>query len=125
MKKKDLIDFRNNEKFIDVLIKKYKKKVKEYEGLKPYCTNEAIDMLTKKHNELIDILYERQKRQNQIIDLIMQIENTDWRNTIYMYFVEGYSLKDISIEINKDYVYVRQWNSLGIKEFEKISKNIK
>ena len=124
MTKKDLIDYRNNEEFIEILIRKYKKKLAIYEGLREFCTNQVIDELVKAHNKMVDALVKQQQRQDKILEIIQKIENTNQRNTLFKYFVEGQSLKDISIEIDIDYSCVRKYNMEAIKEFERIGKNI-
>lgn len=125
MNRKDLVDYKNNEDFINILIKKYKKKLAMYESMREYCTNAVIDELVKSHNKLVETLTEQQKRQDKIIEIIRNMDNTIHRNILFLHFVDGKSLKRISIDLNIDYAVVRQYNMLAVREFEKISKNIK
>lgn len=83
-------------------------------------TNEMKE-LTARYNRIARELAKQQKRQIAIIEILNKMPNTLYRNILFMHYVSGLTLKEVSIEHNLDYGMIRKYNGYAVKQFEEIS----
>lgn len=120
MNRFDLFNYRNNEKFIKAQIRVYKCKRKRIEDLKN-PDNNKIEKILKMYDNLLDNLLEQQKNQDKILERLQLIKNTTHRNILFMYYIDGMRLRDISLELDYDYGYIKKQKMDALDEFDKLN----
>ena len=120
MNRFDLFNYRNNEKFIKAQIRVYKCKRKRIEDLKN-PDNNKIEKILKMYDNLLDNLLEQQKNQDKILERLQLIKNTTHRNILFMYYIDGMRLRDISLELDYDYNYIKKQKMDALDEFDKLN----
>lgn len=120
MNRFDLFNYRNNEKFIKAQIRVYKCKRKRIEDLKK-PDNNKIEKILKMYDNLLDNLLEQQKNQDKILERLQLIKNTTHRNILFMYYIDGMRLRDISLELDYDYNYIKKQKMDALDEFDKLN----
>ena len=120
MNRFDLFNYRNNEKFIKAQIRVYKCKRKRIEDLKNQDNNK-IEKILKMYDNLLDNLLEQQKNQDKILERLQLIKNTTHRNILFMYYIDGLNLRDISLELDYDYGYIKKQKMDALDEFDKLN----
>lgn len=120
MNRFDLFNYRNNEKFIKAQIRVYKCKRKRIEDLKK-PDNNKIEKILKMYDNLLDNLLEQQKNQDKILERLQLIKNTTHRNILFMYYIDGLNLRDISLELDYDYGYIKKQKMDALDEFDKLN----
>jgi hypothetical protein len=120
MNRFDLFNYRNNEKFIKAQIRVYKCKRKRIEDLKK-PDNNKIEKILKMYDNLLDNLLEQQKNQDKILEKLQLIKNTTHRNILFMYYIDGMRLRDISLELDYDYNYIKKQKISALDEFDKLN----
>ena len=120
MNRFDLYNYRNNEKYIKAQIRVYKCKRKRLEDLKK-SDNTKIEKILKMYDNLLDNLLEQQKNQDKILERLQLIKNTTHRNILFMYYIDGMRLRDISLELDYDYNYIKKQKISALDEFDKLN----
>lgn len=120
MNRFDLYNYRNNEKYIKAQIRVYKYKRKRIEDLKK-TDNNKIEKILKMYDNLLDNLLEQQKNQDKILERLQLIKNTTHRNILFMYYIDGLNLRDISLELDYDYNYIKKQKMSALDEFDKLN----
>jgi len=120
MNRFDLYNYRNNEKYIKAQIRVYKYKRKRIEDLKK-PDNNKIEKILKMYDNLLDNLLEQQKNQDKILEKLQLIKNTTHRNILFMYYIDGMRLRDISLELDYDYNYIKKQKMSALDEFDKLN----
>ena len=123
MNRFDLFNYRNNEKFIKAQIRVYKYKRKRLEDLKKQ-DNEKVNQLIKSYDNILNDLLYQQKNQDKVLEQLKLMNNTKYRNILFMYFIDGLSLKDISLELDLEYSITRRYKISALNEFDEQVKNI-
>lgn len=123
MNRFDLFNYRNNEKFIKAQIRVYKYKRKRLEDLKKQ-DNEKVNQLIKSYDNILNDLLDQQKNQDKVLEQLKLMNNTKYRNILFMYFIDGLSLKDISLELDLEYSITRRYKISALNEFDEQVKNI-
>ncbi len=130
MNREDLKNYRYNQKWVEEQITKY-------EGMKEsvYNLSQAIDGMPKaqnkpnytledlmdKFNEILEIIYKDQEKQNNIIKQLDKIEPL-YRNILYLRYIKGLDLEEISTEIGYNYYKTCRLNGEALEEFDKVGK---
>lgn len=109
----DLYNYKNNDTYIQAEINLYKKQKQRLEDI-------GNKDLSERYNKIIKKLIEQQKQQDKIVEKLEQMENPIYRNILFMKYISGLSLKEISYKMNNDYAVIRRYNGWALNEFDKI-----
>lgn len=130
MNREDLKNYRYNQKWVEEQISKYEE-MKE----RVYNLSQAIDGMPKaqnkpnytledlmdKFNEILEMIYKSQEKQNEIIKQLSLLKPLH-RNILYLRYIEGKSLEEIATEINYSYNKTCTFNGNALDEFDELGK---
>lgn len=130
MNREDLKNYRYNQKWVEEQISKYEE-MKE----RVYNLSQAIDGMPKaqnkpnytledlmdKFNEILEIIYENQEKQNNIVKQLDKIEPL-YRNILYLRYIKGLDLEEISTEIGYNYYKTCRLNGEALEKFDEVGK---
>lgn len=130
MNREDLKNYRYNQQWLDEQIEKYEEmKEKVYnlgqviDGMpKPQNKpNYTLEDLMDKFNELLEIFYINQAKQNEIVQQLDLIEPL-YRNILYFRYIKGLGLEQISAEIGYNYYKTCRLNGEALQKFDELGK---
>lgn len=130
MNREDLKNYRYNQQWLDEQIEKYEEmKEKVYnlgqviDGMpKPQNKpNYTLEDLMDKFNELLEIFYINQAKQNEIVQQLGLIEPL-YRNILYFRYIKGLGLEQISAEIGYSYYKTCRLNGEALQKFDELGK---
>lgn len=130
MNREDLKNYRYNQKWVEEQISNYEE-MKE----RVYNLSQAIDGMPKaqnkpnytledlmdKFNEILEIIYENQEKQNNIVKQLDKIEPI-YRNILYLRYIKGLDLEEISTEIGYNYYKTCRLNGEALEKFDEVGK---
>lgn len=132
MNREDLINYINDQKWIDEQMKLYKEQRQIAEGLKsptldgmPKAKNKpnyAIENLIDKYNEIIEDLDKLQDKQNEIVKQLGKMKNTTYRNILYYRYIKGMKYEEIAAEIHYNYYNIVKYHGYALNEFDKLDE---
>lgn len=130
MNREDLKNYRYNQKWVEEQISKYEEMKERVYNLRqaidgmPKAQNKpnyTLEDLMDKFNEILEIIYKTQEKQNEIIKQLSLLEPLH-RNILYLRYIDGKSLEEISTEINYSYYETCRINGNALAEFNKLDK---
>lgn len=130
MNREDLKNYRYNQQWVEEQISKYEEmKEKAYnlgqvtDGMpKPKNKpNYTLEDLIDKFNEILEVMYKNQNKQNEIIEQLDLIEPL-YRNILYFRYIKGLSLEQISEKIGYNYYKTCRLNGEALQKFDELGK---
>ncbi len=132
MNREDLIGYRNNKKWFDEEIRRYREqKELAYSISSPIADgmpkatnkyNESFEKLMDCYNEILSKLCTQQKEQNRIIENLMKMkdEPKPYRSLLTYYYIDGLSLEETSVKINYSYQKTSSMRKIALDKFDEI-----
>ncbi len=136
MNREDLIGYRNNKKWFDEEIRRYREqKELAYSISSPIADgmpkstnnyNESFEKLMDCYNEILYKLCNQQKEQNKIIENLMKMkdEPKPYRSLLTYYYIDGLSLEETSVKINYSYQKTSSMRKMALDKFDEICYKI-
>lgn len=129
MTRDDLINYLNNQKWINAQIELYKEQLSMAEGLKSVVIdgmpkahnkpNYILENLLDRYNEILTYLDKLQEKQNEIVLELGNMTNSTYRLILFYKYIKGMTLEAISVELDKDYKYICNLHGYALNEFDK------
>lgn len=130
MNRKDLINYINNKKWIKGQIENYIEQKTIAEELKAVVIdgmpkakdkpNYAVEELLDSYDSIINYLKKQQEKQNEITLQLDKMENATYKLILFYKYIQGLSLEEVAVKIEKDWKYTCNLHGYALNEFDKI-----
>lgn len=135
MTREDLEGYRNNQKWINNTIRRYKEQRELAYSIVSPCIdgmpkakdkpNDSFEKLMDCYNEILDILYLQQVEQDKIIKQLMKMkdEPKPYRSLLTYFYVDGLKLEETAIKINYSYQKTSTMKNIALKKFDELNES--
>lgn len=128
MNRKDLEDYRYSQKWIKRQLEKYEEQrtmvlniSNTIDGM-PHAKNKPnynLEKLIDQYDEILEILAEDQKKQNEVLMQIRKLEEP-YRTILTDKYILGMSLEEISVDIGYAYENVCRMHGTALNKFDEL-----
>lgn len=74
-------------------------------------------------NTISDMIFDYTTKKDRIINQMHYLKDTKHIEVLYKRYIENKSFREISIDMNYDYDYIRKLHAQSLANFEKITQN--
>lgn len=130
MKRKDLINYRDNKEWVDEQLRDYEERIAGVQSLTQAITgmpkaqgkpNYKLEELIDDFESLFEILHKEQEKLNKVLEQLNKLKPL-YKRILTKRYIEGKKLEQVAMEINYNYYTTCRYNGYALNDFDKLDK---
>lgn len=131
MNREDLKNYIETKKWVDQQLEDYNERIERVTSLSQSLdglpkakgkANYEIEKIIDEFKEILEIVHQEQQKLNEVIKQLNLMKNPLHRNILYLRYIKGLKLEQISTEVNYSYNRTCSFNGYALNEFDKLGK---